>query len=53
MPSNENSYQGTNLWNGKNILAIGTGNNEIGNGYEIDIPEDFDILQIRILNDRH
>jgi len=41
-----------NPWNGKRILRIGGGVNTNGNGVIVSIPQGYDVLWLRVLNDR-
>jgi len=47
----ETSYV-SNVWNLFNILNIGAGVNGDGNGLKVNIPKGYDVLWVRILNDR-
>jgi len=47
----ETSYN-QNPWNSKRILRIGLGPNSNGNGLMVNIPDGYNVLWLRILNDR-
>jgi len=47
----ETSYVSTK-WNQRNILNIGAGANANGVGLKVNIPPNYDVLWIRVLNDR-
>jgi len=46
-----NSYN-QNPWNGRRILRIGGGVNSNGNGILVNIPQGYNVLWLRVLNDR-
>jgi hypothetical protein len=47
----ENSWR-VNLWNKRKLLKIGTQDNAIGNGITTTIPEGYDTLWLRVINDQ-
>jgi len=47
----ETSYV-SNPWNLRHILNIGSGANSNGNGIKINIPQGYDVIWLRVLNDR-